>query len=211
MKAKTFDWILLVLAIAIGLVLFAGWQLAFAQGDHKCQGGHNCNDSGESIVDVVTGDTIVGGDDVLGISFSTGDVDISQCLASKSTPVYQWLKENKWCMADSLDAHGRHEAAAKVRCLTKTLKKAYPNRAECEAAVLMDPHITPPVEESVVIDDNGDDDYRFEELQSQIVALEQHNESAAARVAVNPVLEKQLAADATRRAKAREALKESKQ
>ncbi len=131
-KPKRFNIIWFLLA---GILAFLIIDKANAQ--HECQGGHNCNDGGEIMLGDTSVETIIGGNDALGIGLSMGDVDINDCLASKSTPLYQWLVENKWCMADSLDARGLYEAAARVRCQTKTLKSVYPDNPSCIEAVTL--------------------------------------------------------------------------
>ncbi|MEE8481765.1 MAG: hypothetical protein V3S12_00300 [Acidiferrobacterales bacterium] len=178
-------WILLLIAMACVVFVF---DVAYGDSDHECQG-NSCNGGGDVALDssTVIGDTIVGGDDALGIGFSMGDVDIGQCIASKSTPVYQWLVENPWCMADSLDARGRHEAAAKVRCSTKTLRRAYPDPVQCEAAVLV--AVVVPDVPSKNDSEDDDDEYREQqqtylgELEGRMDRMESDRKASASRAA----------------------------
>lgn len=191
---------LLAAALIVVVIVF---DVAYGDDDHKCQGGHNCNGGGDTVI----GDTIVGGDDVLGVGFSMGDVDLSNAYGSKSTPVFQWLKELPWGMANDLDAMGNHAAAAKVRCLTKTLKKAYPDKTECEAAVLMTaPPPRPPVSEN----DSDEDDGRVDQLYALVAELEagyqQQMQRPPPQVVIDPAIQEGIDAGARRRAKAREAL-----
>ncbi len=202
MKLKSIHRALFLLIVLTSIALI---NVAYGQGNHECQGGHNCNDAGAA------GDTIIGGDEALGIGFGMGDVDIRECLASKSTPVYQWLKENPWCMANGLDARGRHEAAAKVRCQTKTLRKAYPNRVECEAAVLMIAALPPVLPELSENDsDEDEDDGRIEYLQMQISELTAGYErqmQEPPQLIVDPAIQQNIDASKARRTAASKALK----
>lgn len=115
--------ILLLVTFGILLGLLAG--VAVANGDYD-------DDDDSVVVSPSNSDTYV-------LGLGVGDVEIGQCLASKSTPVFQWLKENPWCMADTLDNLGRHSAAAQVRCETKTLRKVYASREACIRAVTVIP------------------------------------------------------------------------
>lgn len=151
----------------LGGVLFI-FLIAWATNTYAdgCKKGHNC----EAPITTNVG-TSIGGNKAIGIGLGMGSVDISQCMASKSTPLYQWLIENKWCMADSLDAKGLHEAAARVRCQTKTMRKVYPDRQECLSANLM-----PTIDEMPVIPDidTSEHDGRIDELYARLSTLEKH-------------------------------------
>jgi len=115
----------------------------------------------ETDVTQTLGDTIVGGHSSKSYAVGMGsfDVDINQCLASESWGAVvfqrQRLVENPWCMADGLDARGRHGAAAEVRCNTKTLKEIYPDKATCLAAVRYVPdNPQPPADVKEVIEEH---------------------------------------------------------
>jgi len=179
--------------------------------------------------DVEVETTVIGGDQIggdnsniasisgsrsYGVSQALGDVDINDCLASTQwgIPVIfakQTVQENPWCMANSLDAMGAHEAAAKVRCTTKTIKAIYPDPVECEKAVMF--HVEPPDEPKSV--DRDDENYK--RLYARITGLEAERvqdkakaEKAAKRVNAMAQIAQQAPDDAAmRRAKAREALK----
>ncbi len=150
--------------------------------------------------DVEQNTEVIGGDQAgsLGLGFGMGDVDINDCLASKSTLVNQWVVENSWCMANDLDARGNHDAAARVRCTTKTLQAVYPDPQECQAAVralrLSD---EAPVEE--VADEDEDDQYREQaqadlaELESRMDRVESERQAAAQRAAAIRQAEQQKA------------------
>ena len=182
MKTNPFRMVsLLLVALLIVMLMAPSWA------DDECRG-HSCNDGGDTIVgvDTSTGDTIVGGGDSLGVGFGMGDVDLSNAYGSKSTPVFQWLKELPWGMANDLDAMGAHAAAARVRCQTKTLKKAYPDRKECERAVMFVAPL-PPIIVSEEPKKEDEDDSRYEDLYAMVAQLEQQrqqdtaNANAAAR------------------------------
>jgi len=173
--------------LVAGILIFLIIAKVEADG-HKCQG-YNCND-GDTVLMVgdTSVDTVIGGSDAFGIGLSMGDVDINDCLASKSTPLYQWLVENKWCMADSLDAKGLYEAAAKIRCETKTLRKVYPIRQDCIDAVTV-VYVEPNVIQPVLIEDTQahHDEERHESevraLQAQLASFVVEQKKANQRAA----------------------------
>ncbi len=120
--------------------------------------------------DTTIGDTLVGGSDSIGIGFGMGDVDIAQCMYTKGTPVYQWGKYNKWCMADSLDSRGLHEAAAKLRCDVKEYRKIFESADECLKLSLMKTfHVEPMVEPAK---DDDEDAHELEAVYARISDLE---------------------------------------
>jgi len=128
------------------------------------------------------GDTVIGGDSSrsYGVGMGSFDVDINQCLASKSWGllVYQRqdIVENPWCMADSLDARGRHDAAAEIRCNTKTLQQVYPVRSDCIAAVKVNAEIVETPELALLYSRAAQYDADEEERDELIVAQQQEIE-----------------------------------
>ncbi len=227
-EPKRFNlWWLLAVAIGLSIIVF---DITYADDGH----GHNHHDDGgDVIVDVVGGDltggNLTGGDNVAsisggrsyGVSQSLGDVDINDCLASTQwgIPVIfakQKVEENPWCQSIYLDVIGAHEAAAKVRCTTDTLKAVYPIENECIVAVVARPSV---VVVPVTSDESeSDEDDRVDVLYALFSDLEaQRNEDKAeaekaaqrANARAQRAQRVQQAPDdaAERRAKARMALK----
>ena len=146
-------WLIVVALVVVLLVL----EVAYGSGDDR------------SGTDVDVANSIaVGGSDTVALSSSLGDVDIGDCLASSQISILivfqrQVVKENPWCQAMYLDAIGSYDAAAKVRCSTKTMQKIYPDPLACEAAVLIVPPAPPPVVE----DEGIEEQWRAEQMQMQ--------------------------------------------
>lgn len=118
--------------LVVILILF--WpSTVFAQDctDPHQQCGH------EDAIGNVVGDTIVGGDSVraLGLSNALGDVDIGDCVVTTQYGIIIFSRQgyhyNLWCMATQLDATGNHEAAAKLRCGIKKIRKTWPTLDAC--------------------------------------------------------------------------------
>lgn len=132
--------------LLISLVLVA--STVFAQQDHTCQGGHNCNDNGDIVIggtDIdVASDVSISGDKAFGLGQGSFGVDINQCMASTAWNFVifgkQGLKENATCIADGLDARGNHAAAARVRCKhVDTVMDSFDSFDQCVKAVTMSP------------------------------------------------------------------------
>jgi hypothetical protein len=119
------------------LLLFALPALA----DDDCRGNHNCGDGGSTPVDVSTN---VGGSSTKAISVGGGDMDINQCLATHSVlfGLWQGTHLNKMCIADGLDARGKHEEAAEMRCSVRGFRKVY--GSNCVEETMIRPSSPPP-------------------------------------------------------------------
>lgn len=161
-----------------------------------------------------TGDvsTALKGSDSFALASALGDVDIGDCLASKQISILivwqqQWVVENPLCVARELDIIGAYEAAAKVRCATKTLKATYPIESECILAVTArEREVVVPEPRQVSEDEHVD----LEPLEARITALEadtaQAQESAknavrAAQRQPQTVIRREEFIDAEKRAK----------
>ncbi len=95
---------------------------------------------------------------------SLGDVDINDCYRSYQVlAVWQGSQKNRWCMADSLDAKGMHEAAAKVRCSLDGYRKLFGSHDECLALSTMPPMPTEPVVAAEPTVSEDDDDFQREQ------------------------------------------------
>lgn len=155
-----------IISIAIVLILAAAVFFNEAYGTEVIQS----NDMNAQ----TAGDLAISGSRSYGLSSALGDVDIGDCLASKQISILiiwqnQWVVENPLCVARELDSIGAHNAAAKVRCQTVTIKAVYPIESECLVAVMARQRevIVPmPVRE----DDDEDD--RMEALYARIAAHE---------------------------------------
>ena len=145
-------WLIL---IAILVVVFAYATVEAQDSDLFQSNDMNAQTAG----DVQTGDT-------LALGFGMGDVDINDCMYTKSTPLYQWGTINKWCAANDYDKRGQHDNAARMRCQISVVRKMYESSAHC--IILNTLRTVPPViEEAVVIvehDDDDDDHRRDDEL-----------------------------------------------
>ena len=181
-KAKTFDRILLVLAIAISIVLVAGWRLVFAQSDHECQGGHNCND------DPVIVSTASGGDNLRSYALGSGgpgDVDISGCLGSTQwgflTAFKQKLVRDETCVGFRFLMLEKYELAAMHFCNDKATLKEFESEKACEFAH----DFTPPDTDGVAqgVNRSFDENYELtQEQEEEIEYLQEENASIVGRL-----------------------------
>ncbi len=158
---------------ALVLLLFA--LPAFAQDD--CRGNHNCGgDDGSTPIDIdiateVTGPTI-GGDSVrsYGIGHSLGDVDINECLGSTQwgTPIFskQKLVPNLWCRAETYDAKGMYDNAARMRCRIPDILSSYTSETECEREEEYHP-LPLPIQSKPIVPTSGPPDMVMEQLAEQ--------------------------------------------
>ncbi len=163
-ESRVFSWLCIVFLIGVLTMILS---VAYAGGDDIIQSNDNNAQT--------TGDVSVGGDSSKAFGVGMGDVDIAQCMASKSTPLYQWLKFNKWCMAETLDAKGLHEAAAKVRCSINEYSKVFQSNQECIALSTAETQEFP-VKPSVDEDDEDGPDRHLEALYARVSDLETEKE-----------------------------------
>jgi len=174
------------------IVLFLS-PVAFADPDDDCRGDpHHCNggsDTGDTIVDVLTGDTTVDtvvsrNSRVLSLGRSSFDTDINDCRESTAfdTPLFgrQGVRLNPWCAAEVYDAKGMHQMAALVRCDIKEIKKHFATSTECVKANTMtvQPLPPPPLPVAVEIDDDEEDD-KHTDLLARVEQLEEKRQADA--------------------------------
>jgi hypothetical protein len=122
-----------------------------AQQDHGCQGGHNCNDDGgDVVVDVVTGGTSVGGDDVVALSVGSLGASAVQgrCRVTKQFALFIIFKTqgsalDEWCAAQDMDRAGKHEEAAILRCSLDGFTEKY-GVDDCVDRMNFGPTLPPP-------------------------------------------------------------------
>ena len=117
----------------------------------------------------------MGGSRSYGVGLGSIDVDIAQCLGSESTGilVIQWqrLKENPWCMAETLDAKGLHGAAAKVRCSIEYYQRIFDSEDECLSLSLVSEIYDAEPQPAMAPDDDDEDD-RIDLLYARLNDLE---------------------------------------
>lgn len=114
-------------------------MLALASDDDRGGGDATATSSSTSGADaaasVVTGDvdasTVISGGRAYALS--GGDMDINQCIATHSVLFGMWQGThlNAICVADVLDANGKHKEAAEMRCSVKRFRKVYGTEYEC--------------------------------------------------------------------------------
>lgn len=181
---KRIKWLFVALALLV--LWFLLNQPAWASGD-------DIELEAELQAKQIAGDVVTGS--TRAYSLNMGDVDINQCRYSVQFPLAQWTRENAWCMADGLDAIGAHEAAAKVRCSTKTLSNLYEDESACRAAVrAVAVEYEPPAADKRT-DDEDEYEQRFMAQQAEIESLKQLIEQAPPRPAATRTIVKQVAAE----------------
>ena len=164
--------------------------------------------------DVVVGDSVLTGGDntannvasiegskAYGFSHSLGDVDINQCLASKQWGTIlisnQKLVLNKWCVAESYDARGLYEMAARVRCDIPEIAKHFDTTKECRKANTVTVPEPPPPPPAASHDEDEEDAH--DALLARLEAIESARDNEAQR-ARSAAREAQKAAQETRQA-----------
>ena len=118
----------MIRSFCVFAILLAG--VAWADPDHDCQGGHNCN-GGEVLVDSDVSTVVSHKSRAIGLA--GGDVDIAQCYRSYSVlaGIWQDTRINPLCLADSYDAKGLHDLAAIVRCDVRAIRKHFASTEAC--------------------------------------------------------------------------------
>lgn len=178
-ESRLFAWLCIILLAGIVVGISTN---AWAGGDDIVQ---------ETDVKTIVGNELTGGDNIsenaasisgsrsYGVGLGSIDVDIAQCLGSESTGiiVVQWqrLKENPWCMADTLDAKGLHEAAAKVRCSIKAYSGLFLDNQECMTLSTMIPkemNVERPTAMPESVEDDDEHDREIEALYARLSDLE---------------------------------------
>lgn len=157
--------LLLMVAIAIfgTAVVF---DIAYGQ-DHGCQGGHNCNDSGE-VTNVLTG-----GDNAASIAgsraygFGGSDVDINDGYRSYSYlfGLIQETKSNPLELGRQLMAEGNYEGAAILRCQPWGIHRSFGSKDKCIAVLSRPPTAIAPV---IVKEPDKDEDERLDALRADL-------------------------------------------
>lgn len=126
----------------------------------------------------------VNGDKNRAYGLSLGDVDINDCYRSfQVTVLFQGSQLNYWCMADSLDAKGLHEAAALTRCKLDGYRKLFGDEDTCIAANTMTTLKILPENFNQSDDFKEDDEDYHEQLEAAVVALRAEFEALQAEKA----------------------------
>ncbi len=151
--------IFLLLAVAVILLLV----LPPVLGDPHP---HDGNDDG----DVISSGDVAGGSvnsSARGYSVGGGDMDIDDCLATHSLlfGLWQGTHTNPYCEALRLDADGKYQAAAEMRCSTHKYRKVYGKGQVCIDAVIRTAPEKP--------ENPGEDDVRFAQQQKELEYVQQ--------------------------------------
>lgn len=150
-------WWLLFFAFVLSAIFFSE-----AYGQHECQG--NCPDGGETSVNL---SSEVGGDSSKVYALSGGDMDIDDCLATYSVVfgLFQGTNINRLCEAERLNAQGKYQAAAEMKCSLFRFKRIYGKGQKCIDAVIY-------IEPTVITPQTPEDDARIEALYARISKME---------------------------------------
>jgi len=153
----------LMIFVLLMLFLLIVPVLVFAS-DPECRG-HSCNGGVGDITTEVAGSSISTSSKGFGVG--GGDMDIADCLATHSVlfGLWQGTHVNPLCEANRLNAMGRFEAAARMKCSTHKFRKVYGTGQDCIDAVIM--------EAKVVVIAEADRDSAQEEEDEQEWMLEQ--------------------------------------
>ena len=164
-KRNSALWLLFLAALMVAIFFVK----AYGQ-DHTCQGGHNCNDGGEVIIDnVLTGGDVSTG----GVStrvFSVGsDNDIADCMAHWTAVIVTWPARNKFCELTEFSNWAEHpelhtEASIAIRCSSKAAKDVFGSASQCSDN--FKPY------EVKIVPQTPQDDARIEALYARISAVE---------------------------------------
>jgi hypothetical protein len=157
-------WILLPIAILISAVAF---NEAYGDDGH----GHHHDDGGDVTIDnVLTGGDVSTGDlgvSTRGLSVGGSDMEIADGLATHSIlfGLWQGTHTNPYAEADKLEARGKYEAAAKMRCSTRKYSKVYGKGQICVDAVIF-------IKPTEITRQTPADDIRIEALYARLSEIE---------------------------------------
>lgn len=127
-------------------------------------------------------------------AFSGGDMDIRDCIATHAVlfGLWQGTHINKPCVALRMDAVGKYEEAAKMRCSMHSFKRVFGRGQKCIDAVILSEPPEPP-EPPVVYeeddDDDDEDDREYADISARLDAMDaaraanvkRYNQDKAAR------------------------------
>lgn len=133
------------LLIALTLTLSLAMVSSRADDGHGRGHGHDHHDDGGSvIVDVNANAASTGGaatvnNNARALSLSGSGMEIRDCIATHAIlfGLWQGTHINKPCVADRLDAVGKHEEAAQMRCSMHSFKRVFGRGQSCIDAVIL--------------------------------------------------------------------------
>jgi len=209
--------IFILLIAAMLIMLFAP---VYAD-SHKCQGGHNCNEGGDVIVDLVGGDNtaVISGGRSYGVAGS--DYDIGQCMYHAGGLTIAIGFRNKFCEGMDMIRSGMVAAGVLHICKQTKIGRNYDTLKDCKNGLAIvyvetskkdtqgDLNISKPTQ------DDEDDD-RYEAVYARLMDLEAQRtiDVANTKKAVqraNAAVEKANKAESAQRAYAQQALEELKE
>ena len=193
---KTENRVPLVFILLIAVVFVLAAFDARAGGDKITQS-NDMNNQTAGNVDASSSPTI-GGDSnrsyALGMA-GLGDVDINEgrnCMGTEAFSITvvakQDMKLNPWCAALFYDANGKHEMAARARCLlSEILSMSGDDKVQCIADNTMEPQLKKEAIENI-LPDHDDEDYEqlrgeLQAVMTELKALQDEKKKALARVA----------------------------
>ena len=189
-KRVSLVWLMLAALVAVVIV----FDVAYADDDHKCQGGHNCNDGGtlSGGDNMAENSAIISGSRSLAVGGSDMDIRGGYRSYSYLFGLIQETKSNPLEIARQLQAEGNYEAAAYLRCQPWGIHRAYGSKAKC-IEMLSRPTETfhvEPMEETTNEDD--EDEYRDDisalyAALSDLEAQRQSDADNARKAAIRPI------------------------
>lgn len=207
MNDKTFNRILIVVSIVLGIILFGAMRIGFADerydisADARAKAAASADAAATSSASAIGGDTNTnidtGGNTSLALVNSLGDVDIAQCLGSTQwgTPIYsrQKLVINWPCMAEFYLRNQKYALAAMALCNTEILDE-FASEIDCEVAHDFGP-VGPPPDLTGLYDQAAQFDEHYNLAQQQeeeIEYLQEENASIVGRLEALTVMIEQV-------------------
>lgn len=179
MKAKTFDRILLVAAIVLGIVIFGAYRMAYAQ-DVDVRQSNDMNNQ-------TAGDVSTGGNRSFALVNTMGDVDIGQCRFSTQwgTPLFskQKILLDETCVGFQFLALGQYDLAAMHFCNDEDTLTEFASEIDCELAHNFTPPAQPITTEPKISDRSLEEHFELAQHQEQeIEYLQEEQASLVGRI-----------------------------
>jgi hypothetical protein len=177
MNEKTFDRILGVIAVVVGVVLFAAFRMASAQDSDLFQS----ND-----MNTQTAGDVSSNNKTFAFGYSMGDVDIAGCLGSTQWTTIlggkQKLVINWPCMAEFYLRNEKWGLAAMALCNVPGILEEFASEVDCEVAhdfkrIMRAPKSATIIPKIIPDDDDDDDERRADAIRDE--QLEQLAEQLA--------------------------------
>lgn len=178
------------LVIVAVMVVFFVYQIANAQ--HKCQGGHNCND-GE------TASAVVSSGRSIGVGGADYDIGRGSCKFHVGGLTVAIAQTDEFCEGMEMIRAGLVEAGILHLCLQSEVGKNYKTLEDCQSSleIVTTTNLIPIETELVVKDD--EDEYRqaqqtyLGELESRMDKLDSQRQASARRYAEEKQKDQQAA------------------